>query len=153
MFKKIKKIRNLGIFDDYSWDAGLAEFKRFNLIYGWNGSGKTTLTDLFAAIDKGTSEKYPDVEYQIETESGIIRQGEPSSRKVRVFNEDYVSNNIQLSQGKAKPINIIVGEENKKAVEEIGKDESSLLKKENRLKEIAGYKESLREQKDDKFTE
>ena len=62
MIKKIKKIKELGIFRDYSWANGLNEFNRYNLIYGWNGSGKTTLTDFFSAIEKGASEKYPDLE-------------------------------------------------------------------------------------------
>ncbi len=152
MIKKIKKIKNLLIFNDCSWDNNLPEFKQYNLIYGWNGSGKTTLTDLFAAIEKGASNKYPHLEYQIETESGSIRQGEALSRKVRVFNEDYISNNVQLLLGKAKSINIILGKENKKIVEEIERDEQSLNEKKEKLKEITNKKESLKRQKDDKFT-
>lgn len=81
MLKKIKKIKKLLIFNDYSWDNNLPEFKQYNLIYGWNGSGKTTLTYLFAALEKGTSEKFLYLEYQIKTESGSIRQREASTLK------------------------------------------------------------------------
>lgn len=151
MFKKIKRIRNLGIFKDYSWDAELQGFNRYNLIYGLNGSGKTTLTNLFAAIEKGASEKYRDLEYQIETESGHIRQGEAFSKKIRVFNEDYISNNVQLLQGKTKPI-FILGEENKKIAEEIEIDTKLLSKKTEKLQQIATQKESQETQKDNKFT-
>ena len=41
-----KKIKNIGVFENYSWPSGLEKFKAFNLIYGWNGSGKTTLSRL-----------------------------------------------------------------------------------------------------------
>lgn len=153
MLKKIKKIKKLLIFNDYSWDNNLPEFKQYNLIYGWNGSGKTTLTYLFAALEKGTSEKYQDLEYEIETESGSIKQGEAFLRKVRVFNEDYISDNVKLLQGKAKSINIILGKENKKITEEIQRDESLLLEKKTTLKKAIDDKETLINQKNSKFTD
>jgi len=151
VFKKIKRIKKLGIFSDYSWEPDLKKFNQYNLIYGWNGSGKTTLTNLFAAIKKGTSDKYPDLEYEIETESDSIKQGEVFSKKVRVFNRSYVSNNIQLLDGKAKPI-FILGEENKIIAEEIEKDEDLLKKKIEELKEIIREKERLRTLRDSSFT-
>jgi wobble nucleotide-excising tRNase len=52
MIRKLLEIKNLGIFDNYRWDPSMANFERFNLIYGWNGSGKTTLSLLFSSFEK-----------------------------------------------------------------------------------------------------
>lgn len=43
MFLKINRVKNLGVFSGYAWDAGLPAFERFNVVFGENGSGKTTL--------------------------------------------------------------------------------------------------------------
>ena len=135
MIKKIGKIKHLGIFGDYSWNSGLAEFKRYNLVYGGNGSGKTTLANLLDALQAGGAEKYPNLEYAIESEEGRIEQGVAYSRNVRVFNKDYIANNIQLLHGKAKPI-FILGEDNKKLAEAIEKDEQSLRERLARLRKV-----------------
>jgi len=52
MISKINKIKEFGIFRDFSWSSNLDEFKKFNLLYGWNGSGKTTLSKLFTALEQ-----------------------------------------------------------------------------------------------------
>lgn len=52
MIKRIKSIKNLGIFNDYKIDGNLQEFNDKNIIYGWNYSGKTTLSRLFSYLDK-----------------------------------------------------------------------------------------------------
>ena len=142
----------MGIFKDYSWNHELPGFKRYNLIYGWNWSGKTTLSNLFAFLELGASDKYPDIEYEIETETGSIKQGETYSRKVRVFNQDYISKNVPVLIGKAKHI-FIVGEENKKIAEEIKRDEQLLSEKEGKLKEVRNNKNKQEEQKDKTFTD
>ena len=66
MIKKLKKIKNLGLFSDYSWDNSLTDFDRYNLLYGWNGCGKTTLSKLFACLEDGNSSEFSDLEYDIE---------------------------------------------------------------------------------------
>ncbi len=52
MIAKISKLKNFGIFHDFSWKAELPEFQRFNLIYGWNRSGKTTVSRVFASCER-----------------------------------------------------------------------------------------------------
>ena len=52
MITKISKLKNFGIFHDFSWKTELPEFKRFNLIYGWNRSGKTTVSRIFGSCEK-----------------------------------------------------------------------------------------------------
>lgn len=152
MITKIKKIKNAGIFGDYSWDANLPEFKRYNLIYGWNWSGKTTLSSIFSAFEKGSSEKYPLIEYEVETQRGSFGHTQPYSNKVRVFNQDYVTKNVPVLSGKAKHI-FIIGEENKKLAEEIEADEKLLLEKEAKLKNSRTDKSNQERQKDKYFTD
>lgn len=152
MIKKIEKIKHLGIFGDYSWGSGLAEFKRYNLIYGGNGSGKTTLANLFDALQAGNAERYPNLEYTIEIETGRLQQGVAYERNVRVFNQDYIANNIQILHGKAKPI-FILGEDNKKLADEIEKDEQSLREKQARLRKVAEEKEAQKDRIGRHFTD
>lgn len=125
MIRKLLEIKNLGIFDNYHWDPSMANFERFNLIYGWNGSGKTTLSQLFSSFEKGNVDRFPDAKYKIETDEGEFTQGTSYTKKIRVFNQQYISQNIDMLSCKASPI-YILGEENKKLAESIRKDEISL---------------------------
>ncbi|NMC29813.1 MAG: AAA family ATPase [Pelolinea sp.] len=125
MIRKLLEIKNLGIFDNYRWDPSMANFERFNLIYGWNGSGKTTLSQLFSSFENGNVDGFPDLKYKIETDEGEFTQGTSYTKKIRVFNQQYISQNIDMLSCKASPI-YILGEENRKLAESIRKDEISL---------------------------
>ena len=130
MIKKINKIKNLGlVFSDYTWndnlsDYQLPEFKRYNLIYGWTGSGKTTLSKLFSVIESGDVKNIPNLEYEVEDcENNKYKQGESFNKKIRVFNQDYIKNNLKIQEGRAKSITLILGDVNKEIVEQIEADE------------------------------
>ena len=125
MLKKIVEIKNLGVFKHYRWNASIPEFDRFNIIYGWNGSGKTTLSQLFSSFESGKLAEFPEMKYKIETEDGEYTQDLPYIKQVRVFNQQYISENIDVVGGKANPI-FILGEENKKLAEVIEKDQRIL---------------------------
>lgn len=125
MIKKLLEIKNLGIFNDYRWDESMPEFGRFNLIYGWNGSGKTTLSELFSAFENGELDEHPDLKYKIDTNEGEYTEGSSYSKKIRVFNQKYIAQNIDILSCKANPI-YILGEENKKLADLIKKDEITL---------------------------
>jgi len=118
MLTAIKKIKGLGVFGDFTAAADLPAFKRFNLIYGENGSGKTTLSRLFTALQTGAHTDYPDLDYSITTDTGTLSKGQPSPRKIRVFNSDYIEANIGQFDGPLRHI-LIVGQENKELAEEI----------------------------------
>ena len=158
MINKINKIKNLGlVFANYTWDTSLPEFKKFNLVYGWNGSGKTTLSRLFSAIGGVPIE---DLQYEVVDDRGTsYAQGAAFPKKIRVFNQDYILNNIQILEGKTKTILIVLGEENKQLAEQIEKDNILLsgdssspgrisLKNENEKK-----RERKSKERDSKFTE
>ena len=91
MISKINKIKNLGLFNDYTPIGTLRDFKKYNLIYGWNGSGKTTLSKLFDALETGSHPEFVDLEYEVQNESGTkFQQGVVFDQNVRVFNQDYI---------------------------------------------------------------
>ena len=125
MIKRLLEVKSLGLFDNYRWGPNMPEFNKFNVLYGWNGSGKTTLSLLFSALEDGEIERFPDLKYKIETDDGEFTQGTRYSRRIRVFNQHYVSQNIDISSCKANPI-FLLGEENKMLAESIRKDEFCL---------------------------
>lgn len=125
MIAKINKIKNLGlVFQNYTHATSLPLFKQTNLIYGWNGSGKTTLSILFGALGGLVIDN---LEYEIEDTSGIkYRNNETYGRKIRVFNQDYILNNVKIFESRANTISVLLGEENKELVEKI-EDNKKLL--------------------------
>jgi wobble nucleotide-excising tRNase len=136
MLTKLKKIKKLGIFSDFTWGTSLQTFGRYNLIYGWNGSGKSTLANLFAGLPVGSVANCSNLEYEIETADGtIVKNSQPFPTKIRVFNRDYVANNVHTISGKAKPI-LILGEENKKITDEIAAYEMALAAKRGQKKKL-----------------
>ncbi len=137
-FKKIHRLEGFGIFHDFSWDKGTPDFARFNLIYGWNRSGKTTLSRVFAAFEKGKFdfEKYSEgVKFDIIKDGSKINQSDFQNGKneVRVFNSDFVKDNVSFSpeETSSSPI-VYVGEEDiesKRMLQELQKKTSDLQEK------------------------
>ena len=125
MIRHFETIKNLGVFADYKKPAQMARFERFNLIYGLNGSGKTTLSRFFADLNTGTAKGFENLKYRIDTDDGKFAQGQPYTRKIRVFNSEYVDANIGELEGQLNPI-FVIGEDNKKLVAIVEKDEKDL---------------------------
>jgi wobble nucleotide-excising tRNase len=125
MITNINKIKNLGlVFSNYTLGTGISSFKQFNLIYGWNGSGKTTLSRLFDAIGGVSIEN---LEYEIEDDQGNkYKQGEVFPRKLRIFNQDYIRNNVKILESRTNSISILLGEENRGLIEKIENDKKLL---------------------------
>ncbi|MCH9664527.1 MAG: AAA family ATPase [Gammaproteobacteria bacterium] len=112
---KIIKIKNYRIFQDFIWSKSQPdEFKEKNIFYGWNGTGKSTLSNLFRAIEKknNITEKVGDIEFDI---SGSTVDGANLSTTdlpdVRVFNKDFVAENVFTKDGDVAPI-FFIGEKN-----------------------------------------
>lgn len=126
MITKINKIKNLGlVFSDFGWKAGVPPFKRFNIIYGWNGCGKTTLSRLFSAIGGNKIDK---LEYEFELDGGpSYKHIDEFPGAIRVFNQDYVQENVKILESQANSISILLGAENKELIEQIAADEILLL--------------------------
>ncbi|MGR3220692.1 MAG: AAA family ATPase, partial [Candidatus Anammoxibacter sp.] len=127
MIQHFEKIENLGVFANYKKPHDMDPFQRFNLIYGMNGSGKTTLSRFFAELNEGKSAGFPDLKYKIKTEDGEFVQGKPYTRKIRVFNAEYIEDNIGEIEGtlNLNPI-FVLGAENKSLADKVKVDEEKL---------------------------
>ena len=143
--KKIDSIKNMAVFKDFRWDSSvsdggnnIAEFKKINILYGRNYSGKTTLSRIFRALETGSiSEKYSSPEFQLSFDGGSTATQDSLTnhdQAVRVFNEDFVRDNLRFIVDDEQTINsfAILGEDNTKFEKEIEKYEAELGKKENK---------------------
>jgi wobble nucleotide-excising tRNase len=121
--KTIHKVKDYQIFRDFSWPASLSEFKDFNLIYGWNGSGKTILSNIFGDLQRNHL-SVTGSEFHIETENGTIKGQTlgtaPNLPSVRVFNKEFVMQNVFTSAGDVAPI-FVLGEDSVEKQKQIDK--------------------------------
>lgn len=136
MLTQIKKIKSLGVFDNYAAPPEAKAFERFNVVYGENGSGKTTLSRLLACLQSGEHKDYPHLEFNVDTQSGPLSHGQKYVRNVRVFNSDFVEANIGRFDGPLRHI-LILGEENKAVAEEIKAEIATRDDRTKRLQDIA----------------
>lgn len=157
--KKIDSIKNMAVYDDFQWsssvrDAGnnIEEFKNLNILYGRNYSGKTTLSRIFRALETGTiSDKYSSPEFQLSFDGGSTATQSSLSNHgqiVRVFNEDFVRDNLRFIVDDEQTINsfAILGEDNTKLEEEIENHEAELGSEEDKsglLGELLGAEEKF----------
>ena len=109
---RVSRLRGCGVFRNFTWPADLSDFGRYNLIYGWNGSGKTTLSRLFRDLELKRQPGTGEVVLRI---SGTDIRGEnfsQSSVQVRVFNRDFIQDNVfPVGRGEMSPI-LVLGAEN-----------------------------------------
>ena len=113
VIKGISKIKGLGVYENYTKPAGMQDFGIKNLIYGWNYSGKTTLSRLFAQLEsKLLNPDLSSCSFAFETDGEPITETNftKSTMLVRVFNSDFVRDNINFIGQNFKPI-LLLGKE------------------------------------------
>lgn len=122
MIKKIN-IKKFGLFSDFQWNFERKKkkeekekvfFQKENIIYGRNYSGKTTLSRIIRSLEtKNISEKYENPTFEIELYGNSkINQSNYTSNSlnVRVFNEDFIKENLSFiidPNGKINPFAIL----------------------------------------------
>lgn len=156
MINKISKLKNFGIFHDFSWKTEIPEFKRFNLIYGWNRSGKTTVSRVFESCEKKCTyeknkfEQYPDNgEFEIKTDSVTIKNTDVAVNilPIKVFNQDFIDENISFNPSDSCNPIIYVSEEDiesKKRLEQLKLDKATLSNAYEEAKKDRGAKEETK---------
>ena len=130
MLKSFQRIKGLGVFADYTPPAGTVEFSVKNLIYGWNYSGKTTLSRLVAMLEsKALNPELPQCSFTIATDAGNITEAnlKSTSHVVRVFNSDFVADNLNFAGSHFRPI-LLLGSESEAAQKEIERCEAMHLR-------------------------
>ncbi|HAJ33339.1 MAG TPA: hypothetical protein DCK79_08180 [Candidatus Atribacteria bacterium] len=141
MITKITKLKNFGIFHDFSWNKDIPEFKRFNLIYGWNRSGKTLLSRIFTTCEKKSTafKEYPkkdgvDGIFEIKTDThSTIKSWDIANfnLSVKVFNQDFIDENISFDPSNSSNPIVYISEkdiESKKKLEDLKEDNEKLIK-------------------------
>ncbi|GHT07531.1 hypothetical protein AGMMS49532_00440 [Endomicrobiia bacterium] len=114
----VNKLKNFGSFRDFSKGTSLPEFKQANLFYGCNASGKTTLTRVFSCLNNGrfVTPELEGCELEISVNDKAINIKNFSDshikNKIRVFNSDFIEDNLQLKEGQAKKLYAVIGKEN-----------------------------------------
>jgi wobble nucleotide-excising tRNase len=124
MFTNIDVLHGAGVLDGYKGaDARLPDFGRYNLIYGWNASGKTTLSRFFRLMEQPDGTKFPSGAHaRLRTAQSTIDTRNDQDRaqcSVRVFNSDFVEDNLQRGHTSATAL-FIVGNENIRLSRRVG---------------------------------
>src|SRR5699024_11158294 len=134
MITKVNKIKGFGVFKNFSCDM-LPEFKTFNLIYGWNYSGKTTLSRIFRCLEKGQLHSdYLTAIFELQSESEKYDNSFSIRTNIRVFNSDFIRENLKWDSENIEPI-FLLGEENIDLQNELKTKETSLITAEEQLVE------------------
>ena len=111
MITKINRIKDFGVFKNFNGSV-LPEFKTFNLIYGWNYSGKTTLSRIFRCLEKGKlHDDYLTATFELENTSAKYDNAFAIKPNIRVFNSDFVMDNLKWDADNIEPI-FLLGAEN-----------------------------------------
>lgn len=99
MIKRIKVLKQFGIFKDFAWSGTLPDFREKNIIYGWNYSGKTTLSRLFNSLkEKTLPVKYNSAEFKILLNDNTEITHENISANhlnIQIFNSEYIKKNLK----------------------------------------------------------
>lgn len=146
---RIARLRDCGVFRDFTWPRDLPEFGRYNLIYGWNGSGKTTLSRLFRALEARTPPSTGLVTVSIDGRDVSNGEFPQVSLAVRVFNRDFMKESVFPAQGDVSPI-FVLGKQNVEKQKQADQHRASLAEVETKL-DSERQKKSRAEDALDKF--
>lgn len=147
MIRRVQKIKSFGLFEDFQWPASLLDFKQFNLIYGWNYSGKTTLSRVFRCFEqKMLHPDFAGAEAMLTAQDNNNHHlsAPQTAPMFRVFNSDFVHENLGFAAGSAEPI-LVLGSE------DIAKQEELKAKKDE--KEALALKKDGDQKKRDELSE
>jgi wobble nucleotide-excising tRNase len=134
MITKINKIKDFGVLKNFN-GATLPEFKTFNLIYGWNYSGKTTLSRVFRCLENGKlHDDYLTATFEMENSSVKYDNTFAVKPNIRVFNSDFVKENLKWDADNIEPI-FLLGAENIELQTELKQKETDLKTAETELSE------------------
>ncbi|MEX1026693.1 MAG: AAA family ATPase [Candidatus Paceibacterota bacterium] len=134
---RITSISRHRLFREFQWPSDLDDFKKFNLIYGWNGSGKSTLGRIFRCLETQTNVSEGSVVLRWNGHDFTGADFSTRSEHVRVFNDDFVAENVFTAQNEVSPI-FVIGKssiEKQQELEAKRKNLDDLTKSLDKLKE------------------
>jgi wobble nucleotide-excising tRNase len=137
----------MAVFNNFIWDKVVLDsssknvhFSKINIIYGRNYSGKTTLSRILRAFERGIiSNNYDSPEFSLLLDDGkelTQREIAQNNLIIRVFNEDFVRDNLQfiINQNEGIVPFAVLGDDNIKIEAEIKQLEIDLGSDENENK-------------------
>lgn len=116
---RISNLQGCGVFRSFFWPEELPDFKQYNLIYGWNGTGKTTLSRLLRDLELKRSPTLGSAVLRIDSSEVRSNSFSHSDVQVRVFNRDFIQENIFPVEEHDMPPILILGAENANKQREI----------------------------------
>jgi len=154
-FRSIRSISGYGVFADYRPDQeSLPDFSERNLMYGWNYSGKTTLSRVFRSFEVGKPHRdFTSATFVLELTDGKTASNRELGElpfSVRVFNSDYVRENLRWEDG-VTPI-LILGEENIALQDELNRIRNWLGRRRAYVATLRERREKLRSGLDEAAT-
>lgn len=150
MLLQITKIKGFGVLDNFEAKQKVKPFNKYNLIYGWNGSGKTTLSRLLRCLEiKSVHAEFNSGEFSINLTDGKIESKNiEHGLDIRVFNQDFVSDNLNLFDAKTKPI-IFISKEKVDEKKELDEKKIELKAKRTEIDKIEKEFTALTKQAED----
>ena len=103
MIAKINSLKNVAVFKNFNWDASIIKngnvvnLKKINILFGRNYSGKTTLSRIVRVLETKSLPEYVNPEFSLLFDDNSLRTQsnyEQSRDVVRVFNEDFIRENL-----------------------------------------------------------
>lgn len=154
MIRKIKSIKGLAVFKNFDWDSSVKDkdgdtkgLTKNNIFYGRNYSGKTTLSRIARALETGAiSDKYSGYEFTVELDSNTtITQADyqNSLQNIRVFNEDFIEQNLPFYSDDGVEPFAVLGEDNAKVEVEVRRIKDEELGSDEQGSETLLYKEQV----------
>lgn len=156
LIKNIKSLNDFGILQNSERNV-LPDFKRFNLIYGWNRCGKTTLSRVFSSLEKKAKyhseifKQFPvNGEFEIALYDNTFiksKEIENSSLEIRVFNQDFIDDNVSFEPNKSSNGIVYLSEvdiDTKKKLDKLNIEKKALKEKSELAKKNRESKEKIR---------
>lgn len=137
---RISRLRGCATFRDFTWPDDLPDFGRYNLIYGWNGTGKTTLSRILRCLEKRTT---PTGEVTVVIDGKDVQGARfPNEAvSVRVFNRDFIEENVFRSGGGDLPPIFVLGAESVEKQKEAERLKSDLATAQLKLNSASSSKQ------------
>lgn len=121
--EEISQFEHPGVLGSFKWTKELTQFARYNLLFGWNGSGKTTLSRLLQKLEHGEpNEEFGNPKIKIDGITYSNLNNAAKVTQVRVFNIDYIKENLELTVSSDMSPIVVVGRDEieiKNKVEEL----------------------------------
>ena len=145
---RISRLRSYGVFRNFTWPSDLPEFGRYNLIYGWNGTGKTTLSRLLRDLQVGRTPTMGEAVLRIDGSDVPGESFPQSTLQLRVFNRDFIQENVFPVGGDDMPPILVLGAENVEKQREVERLRERRAKVQGKLKLARSAEQAANEEID-----